>query len=359
MTRFFLAPLVLSLYWVSLTLHAQSVPKLLEETASHYQSLDAYEFDGEMDIRLPETGSNASANVTLIFPKKGSLPANSTLNAETTRYGQIQVRVGPGEEKPFPKFGYPAVGRFNEITKMMLSAEKIGSETLQLNGQPVACEVWTVQYSTTDEHIHDTPITYWIDPSRHLILRESTVKAVSPQIPNAVFTTTFHTAKFGVPTPQSILDWAAELASKGDVTERKDWIGRPAPDFDLRSVSGQSVKLSSLRGRIVILDFWAIACAPCRAELPIIEGLASEYRNRGVDVFGVSSWDDAEKQRAWLAKNNHTLNSLVDSGAAVLDLYKVGDIPSLVLIRPDGTIGHYWEGPASKDTLKSAVAKTF
>lgn len=332
-------------------------PKLLQETADHYKGLDAYEFDGVMDIRLPGTGWRANANVTLLFPKKGSLPSNSPLNAEIRQFSRSsQVRIGPTNGKPFPRFSYPRVGSFDEITKSMLSAKDTGDETLQLNGKPVLCEIWRVRYSTTDEHPHDTPITFWIDPISHMVLRESVIEKLSPQIQNAVFTTTFHEAKFGVPTPKSVLDWAAQIATKSDVTERTDWIGKPAPDFTLRSTSGETVKLPSLHGRSVLLDFWAIYCAPCRREMPIVENLAKEYRTRGVEVFGVSP-DDAEKARRWLSKNNHTLVSLVDSDYQVSDRYKVRGVPSLVLIGPDGKISRYWEGPVAKDALQAALEK--
>lgn len=336
---------------------AAQVPKLLQETADHYRALDAYEFDGVMDIRFPEIGWKVSTKVILTSPKRGSIPASSPLNGESQSYRQSsQVRIAPGEGKPLPRFGYPGAGLFSTITKRMLSAEKTGNETLQLNGQPASCEIWKISYISTDEHPHDTPITYWINPKTHLVLRESTTEKMGSKIGTALVITNFSIAKFNVRTPQSILDWAAQIAAKSDVTERTDWIGKNAPDFALRSINGATVKLSSLRGKAVILDFWAIACGPCRLEMPIVENLATEYRDRGVDIFGVSG-DDADKARAWLTRNNHALTSLVDSDYTVSDLFKVGGIPSLVLIGPDGKIRDYWEGPVTEDALQTALAK--
>jgi len=355
MKRLSLVTLAVLVTITGLSLLGQSTSSLLQETAKYYQNLDAYEFDGVMNIQLIGTGLEVSTDVSLLLPKRGSLPPGSTLIDEIVSYHKSSiVKGGTKANKPIPHFVYPLIGRFNEITKTMLSAESAGSETLRLNNEPVVCEIWKVHYLTSEEHPHPKVVTYWISPATHLVLKESFTASVGPNIGSAVVVVSLHTAKFGIPTPQRILDWAMNIASKGDVTERKDWMGKSAPDFTLKSSTGSSVKLSSLRGKPVLLDFWAIACAPCRLEMPIVEDLDNSYKKRGIKVLGIS-WDAADKAGAWLARNNHTLTSLSDSDSAVSDLYKPRGIPALVLIGRDGKVKEYWEGPVPKATLQAAL----
>ena len=71
----------------------------------------------------------------------------------------------------------------------------------------------------------------------------------------------------------------------------------PAPDFSLPELSGQELRLSSYRGRVVLLDFWATWCAPCREEIPHLVQLQDKYRGRGLTIIGVSMDDTSEPVR--------------------------------------------------------------
>jgi cytochrome c biogenesis protein CcmG, thiol:disulfide interchange protein DsbE len=336
---------------------AQSASQLVEETADYYATLNGYEFDGVLNSQLPGTGWELNAPVSLNFPLKGSFPASSPYNFEADRFHRgTPVRTGRVRDQSLPEFVYPVIGRFDEIEKAMLGAEEIGRETLRLNQAPVACEIVKVRYSSTEEHPHAEVVTYWINPASHLVLRERFITHhPGPRVDRAVFTLTITTAKFGVPTPQWILDMAVEQASRSDVTEKTDWIGKAAPDFALPSLMGAQVRLSSLRGKVVLLDFWAIGCAPCRRELPVVEDLSHHYGGDRLDVLKISSLDDATAMRAWLAKNNYSLDALVDSDWTAANRFKVQGIPSLILIGRDGKIQGYWEGPASQAMLQAAV----
>jgi cytochrome c biogenesis protein CcmG, thiol:disulfide interchange protein DsbE len=359
MVRGRMSVLVLSILVVLPGACAQSAQQLLQETADYYATLDGYEFDGVLNSQLPGTGWELNTPVSLNFPLKGSLPASSPYYFEANRFQRgTPVKTGPVRDQSLPEFVYPVIGRFDQIAKAVVSAQEIGNEILQLNHHSETCEILKVRYSSTEEHPHTEFVTYWINPASHLVLRERfTTHHPGPHVDKAVFTLTITSAKFGVPTPQWVLDMAVEQASRGDVIEKADWVGKAAPDFTLPSVRGAQVRLSSLRGKVVLLDFWAIGCAPCRRELPVVEGLSRQYGGDALDVIKISSLDDAAKMRAWLVKNDYSLDALVDSDWTAANRFKVQGIPSLILIGRDGKIQRYWEGPASQATLQGAVEK--
>ncbi|MEO8795210.1 MAG: TlpA disulfide reductase family protein [Daejeonella sp.] len=139
-------------------------------------------------------------------------------------------------------------------------------------------------------------------------------------------------------------------------SNKKTSIGAMAPDFSLADTTGKKVALSSLRGKYVLLDFWASWCKPCRDENPNIVQAYQDFNGKGFTVLGVSL--DREKKN-WLQAINAdelTWNHVSDlkfwsSEAAVL--YGVGSIPANFLLDPKGKIiGRNLRGPALQDKLK-------
>ncbi len=79
-------------------------------------------------------------------------------------------------------------------------------------------------------------------------------------------------------------------------------IGQPAPVFSLQDVSGKALDLAAYRGKVVLLDFWATWCAPCLTEIPHFVDLQKRYRDRGVQIIGISLDDEAAPVRAFYQK---------------------------------------------------------
>lgn len=115
-------------------------------------------------------------------------------------------------------------------------------------------------------------------------------------------------------------------------------VGRPAPDFSLPDPSGKVHALADYRGKVVVLDFWATWCGPCRAAMPSIQKLHEKFRDRGgrVAVFGVNCWENGNAE-AYMKQNNFTYGLLLngDDTAAV---YGVKGIPTFAVIGPDGSL---------------------
>ncbi|MBN2207978.1 MAG: TlpA family protein disulfide reductase, partial [Candidatus Coatesbacteria bacterium] len=112
-----------------------------------------------------------------------------------------------------------------------------------------------------------------------------------------------------------------------------------APDFTLRTLDGDTVRLSSLKGKVVILDFWATWCPPCRVTLPLMNKVYEKTRGKDVEVFGVSTdRGPSSKVRSFVESNNISMPILLDSESEASSAYGIRAIPTMFIIDQKGNI---------------------
>ena len=115
-------------------------------------------------------------------------------------------------------------------------------------------------------------------------------------------------------------------------------VGDPAPDFTLTSLDGKQVTLASLRGKVVLLDFWATWCGPCRAGMPTMEKLHNAYQGKKVVILGVNTFEkNADAAKSYFAKKKFTYGCLLN-GDDLAKAYGVSGIPTLVIIDKEGKV---------------------
>ena len=116
-------------------------------------------------------------------------------------------------------------------------------------------------------------------------------------------------------------------------------VSGPAPNFTLQSNAGGQVSLASLKGKVVMVNFWATWCVPCRQEMPHLEALYEKYNSLGFELLAVNvEKNNAEGARKWLEETPVTFPVLFDPENQVTKLYKVQTMPSTVIIGRDGTM---------------------
>jgi thiol-disulfide isomerase/thioredoxin len=124
----------------------------------------------------------------------------------------------------------------------------------------------------------------------------------------------------------------ANGAAKGQL------IGNLAPDFELQTLDGKSLKLSGLRGKAVLLNFWATYCGPCKIEMPWFVELQKEYGPQGFQIVGVANDDASTEDIAKFAKEMGINYPILIGKDSVSDSYKVSVLPTTFFLDRDGKL---------------------
>ena len=120
--------------------------------------------------------------------------------------------------------------------------------------------------------------------------------------------------------------------------------GAPAPDFTLKSLDGNNIKLNELRGTVVLVNFWASWCGPCRTEMPLLNNLYSEYRDYGFTVVGINLDEERSQAMKLLEKVPVSFPVLFDPDNSTSETYGVDAMPTTVLIDRNGVVRHHHRG---------------
>ena len=117
-----------------------------------------------------------------------------------------------------------------------------------------------------------------------------------------------------------------------------------APDFTLHAMGGPNLRLKEQRGRVVMVNFWATWCGPCRQEMPQLNRLYEKYKGSGFVLLGVNVDDDVSKAAEVATKLGVTFPVLLDTDKAVSKLYDLSTMPSTVIIDRDGKVRYVHRG---------------
>jgi peroxiredoxin len=120
--------------------------------------------------------------------------------------------------------------------------------------------------------------------------------------------------------------------------------GQMAPDFALKSSTGENLRLSEYRGDVVMINFWATWCGPCRQEMPLLDELFTRYERVGFNLLGVNIDDDSRRAMKMIEELGVSFPVLFDSRKEVSKLYEVDAMPVTVLVDREGNVRYVHHG---------------
>jgi len=140
-------------------------------------------------------------------------------------------------------------------------------------------------------------------------------------------------------------------------------IGKPAPDFSLSDMNGKKVTLSEYKGKVVILNFWATFCGPCKEEMPSLNNLFLAFKKDGLVVLAISTDDSEKPVQSFIKAKSIAFPVLIDKDQQVFfDRYTVLGLPTTFIIDRDGIIrdkilgDRPWDGPEIKAKIGSLLS---
>ena len=136
-----------------------------------------------------------------------------------------------------------------------------------------------------------------------------------------------------------------------------------APDFELSALTGGKISLSSLRGQVVFLNFWATWCPPCRLEMPSMQVLHDEYGREGLTILAVDLHEEFDAVQSFVSENELTFPVVIDTNGRVQIVYGVRSIPTTYIVGRNGDVlagavgARDWASPAAMEYFALLLAK--
>jgi len=355
-----------------------------------YRTLRGYELQGYAESRFwSSQGQQVNGSSMRFVVSRPSRCASDVHNNEmTTRFvsdgdsvwtavrelGQYVVQPlskvrAESDSVSFARQFDPA-GEYARLLEGVRDVRSMGRDTVHTKAGVVTCERYALTSSESGppgSNLTVHPRVLWVDPATHMVLLDSIrVDQKHPQMGdvNSVTVTRMIVAR---PDPAFAAD-AFRFRPDPDLRRVRRFMrtsaahaafeGQPARDFTL-DVLGRDkpVKLSDYRGKVVVLDFWATWCGPCRGWLPIVAKVQKDYASRGLQVFAVNLREPEAKVRDYLTKQKIDVQVLMDRSGSVGDDYRAESIPLTVVIGRDGRVVRVLLGLHQEEDLREVLAE--
>jgi thiol-disulfide isomerase/thioredoxin/outer membrane lipoprotein-sorting protein len=360
--------------------------EILDQVSATYRAAERYHLAGIITVQSETQGRTQSIDVPFAIAGDGVRRRDEVthpmlgmlLVSDGRQFSSYRSQSGEFTQRPggFPNPDSLKPGELPGIATSMLTAfREIGNgitdlrparlDTVIFDGQPRPC--WVIA-GTYPGAMGPTHKEFWIEQSTHRVLRQRTRAHLGPDDQTGVNqdeTLNFAIVELNQPVADSLFTFripqGAKPAGSGLSLRAKagppDLSGKKAYDFTLKDLAGKPHTLSKMKGKVVMLDFWATWCGPCRMQMPRVEKLKNEFSGKGLVVFAVNQGENAETAYRYLKKFNYTTTTLLDADGKVGTQYQVAGIPSLVVIDRAGTISSHFVGLRDEETLRAALVK--
>jgi len=216
--------------------------------------------------------------------------------------------------------------------------------------------------------------TLYFDSATHLLRKREMdalgiLQSSAPDAKKAIITIHYRTIDSGPTFAQDAFAWTPPAGAREATDheslaggEPSELEGQPAPAFKLKSLAGEEVSLDGLKGSVVVIDFWATWCGPCRASLPELDKLNEETAPKGAKIFAINLEEETKTIEQFVKDTGLKVAVLFDTDSKVAKSYNVTGIPQTVVIGRDGKIkkvivGFGGDAAPLKDAVNAALAE--
>jgi peroxiredoxin/outer membrane lipoprotein-sorting protein len=352
--------------------HFQIEPEamgLLKKVAEAYRNIKSYQLEGVEVWESRSIGmySRSESAFVWAFEKSGKfrLETKSPVGNRSTTvsngesiwsYNPNLKQYTKKSVQPLPKAGDPDTGvrripnpleriGGTKITDLARGARIMPDEIISIDGKSINCYVVEVIYRAprSSDINASVVVTYWIDKTRLLVIQKMSKQKVifrpSDERTETNGLITFSLVKVDESLPASLFAFTppegikevAEFVNNTGYTPAK-LTGKQALTFALKDRDGKSFEFESTRGKTVLLNFWSSTCGPCVKELPVVEKIYREFKDKGLAVLAINSSEGPEAIGEFLRDKDYTFTVLIDEDLDAANKYQALGIPQTYVI---------------------------
>lgn len=357
---------------------------LMKQSQAAMKAFHSLQFSSDMTMemgngmKMSVTGGTAMVNpgktrtetkvmgMTMLMVSDGE--TSWIYNSSNKQYVKKHAALGPAAI-------FSALGMSNvpDFSKVQTEQKTIGADSLDVDGQKHEC--WIVESHMGEMEVPAAPgakmtgavSKTWLDRKLLIALKaDFALKMQMPQMPDPVemhMVMTLKDLKIDQPVAESLFQFTPPADARevdnmmGAAMVKADLAGKPAPAFSVKSLDGATYSLESLKGKAVLLDFWATWCSPCRQSMPVLEKLHRTYKDQGLVVLAVDTGEDRDTVAEFLKKSPVPYASALSGDSGIMEAYRVSAFPTFVMIGRDGKVVALEVGYAGEDVLAAMPVK--